>query len=253
MDYLVSNSFAGNDYFSILLKSYILSCKNKDIQKLIMNSVKDPLWQGVLAKKYNATPVEYEQDGKKYIHYSCGNNLWDENINLFSEGEIQAFNDKLGLMLFDNEWTQITIAPKDTNVKKVMLGLMYGAGTSTISVLLSQYDNTEPEFISEIGKSSENLYQKKYQNWEIEEFKKEGELERAGADRIFIGIGYGQDTYFKEMLTGDAVIYLYNRSLGKGYSVSYSFNISTANNNYELFTDMLRRVSMMTILTYINN
>jgi hypothetical protein len=203
-----------------------------------------------LIRLYKGQEEKYKTDGKEYIKIICSDGLIDENINLFKMEEITTLNDKIGLMIFDNEWSEIGINDhKDTNVK--IISYVYGGGTNSVSISIKQYEKTNFEEFS-TNEISGDYYKGKYVNYTVNEIDKTGILARAGADRIYLGIGSGEDIGFPDIINGSAILFMYSESKQTGYQIEYSMNISPKNNNYQIQNLLFNHILFQCLLSYIN-
>ena len=76
-------------------------------------------------------------------------------------------------------------------------------------------------------------------------------MKRAGADKIFLGFGYGDD-FVSEIQCGRFVIYMYSSQFKRGYEVSYFMNFSGINNNFKLRKRIWNHLMQNLIFTFIN-
>jgi hypothetical protein len=91
----------------------------------------------------------------------------------------------------------------------------------------------------------------KYNNWVIKELALEGVLKRAGADKIYYGMGYGDDV-IEEIKAGTFSLYLFNDNMQKAFVVSYYMNFSAINNNFKVRHRIWNYLAFHILLTFIN-
>ena len=237
----------------LLFEAFLRQTKNKKIQNQILNTIDKKKYQDefsqILVRLYNSEEKKFMQDNHEQIQYNYKDQYFDENINLFKMNEIMTYNKELGLMLFENEWAQISYKDKENNKTDDSFFLLYGGGTNSMTINFNRYDNiTFRKFYNE--KVKDKFHSKKYKDWKIEEIPIKGVLERAGADKIYIGIGIGPDI-IPEIDTGTFSIFLYNNKSKKGYSIVYFMNFSKINNNYKMRYRILNHLLMQLTLTFI--
>jgi len=250
------NAYIGQESFQgLLFEAFLRQTTNKKIQKQILKIIEENNYNDEFSKAlyrlYNAKIKRYKQDGATKIQYNYNDGFFDENINLFYMYESLTFNKELGLMLFENDWSQMSYQPdKEEDNKRDSFFLLYGGGTNSMTIHFTRYSDMDfKEFKEEAINDKYN--KEKYQNWEIKELNIEGILTRSGADKFYIGIGIGPDM-IPEIDCGTFDVYLYNSKLKKGYEISYFMNFSKINNNYKIRHRIWNHLAMQLILTFIN-
>ena len=241
-------------YQRLLFESYLLNTKNEQVRKFILDFLKEKAINDdlarVLTRLYQSKPERYQMDSKEHVRYNCPNGYSDEGINLFNMNEFDLFNNQLGLMLFDNDWGQLTFNGKnDSNEKNI--SLIFGGGTNAINISIRQISSIEyAEFKEKYIDSI--FYKKKYKDYQVQELQKVGILRRAGADEISIGIGEGQDNLFPEIEDFSAVLFMYSNDKKIGYQIDYFMNISTKNNNFAIRDRIFNHLLFQSLISFIN-
>jgi hypothetical protein len=241
-------------YQKLLLESYLLCTKNPEVRNYMIpylgtrNST-DRLAE-TLINLYKGKEEKYKNDGKEYTRFLCANELIDENINLFKMQEITTMNDKIGLMLFDNDWSEITLND-DKNPNMKFISYIYGGGTNTISISIKQYEKIDFETFNKNVITSD-FYKVKYGNYVVRELDKAGILARAGADKILLGVGSGKDIGFPDIINASAVLFMYSETIKAGYQIEYFMNISPKNNNYNIQDLIFNHMLFQCLLAFIN-
>jgi len=243
-----------NTYQKLLIESYLFYTKNSKVRNYMTTYLgsKNSTDQlaNTLVRLYKSQENKYKSDGKEYTRFLCSNDLIDENINLFSMKEITTMNDKIGLMLFDNNWSEVTINDKkDPNIS--FMSYIYGGGTSSISISIKQYEKISFEAFNK-NTIMGDFYKVKYDNYVINELDKSGILARAGADRIYLGVGSGKDIGFPEIINASAVLFMYSETKQTGYQIEYFMNISPKNNNYKIQELIFNHMLFQCLLSFIN-
>jgi hypothetical protein len=239
----------------LLLESFFRQTKNKKIQTKVLkyiekNNLNDEYSQS-LFRLYNSKVKKYKQDKTEQIQYNYKDQYYDENINLFYQSETLVFNKELGLMLFENPWTNINYKKDDEkNENSGSFFLIYGGGTNSMTINFFKYSDVSFDQFKtqEIDKK---YFSDKYKKWKIVELEKKGILEKSGSDKIFIGYGVGPDIV-PDIDTATFNIYLYNEKLQKGYSISYFMNFSKINNNYKLRQRIWNQLLLQLCFSFIN-
>jgi len=220
---------------SLLFESFLLQTKNENIENLIIKlrnvGILVDDFSEILFRKYKSNKNVRETDSRSTIQYNYNDKYFDENINLFTMRQSSTFNKKLGLMLYSNDWVNMSFnddSKKDDNEDSFYLN--FGGGTNSMFIALKEYKNIE--FSDLYAKAVEDEYNKnKYINWKTIELDAEGILAISGADKIFIGYGSGPDI-IPEIKNASFKIILYNSIKELAYEVTYFMNFSKINNNY---------------------
>jgi len=241
-------------YQRLLFESYLLKTKNEKIQNYIssyinQNNLQDN-FSSTLNRLYQGKPEQYTSNNQKYERINISGNFIDEEINLFNMKEITVFNNDLGLMLFDNNWTIVNIKDDITNEKNI--SLIYGGGTNSIAIYIKQTTNisfNDFKMLQIDGK----FYKEKYSDYQVIELPNEGILGRSGADHIFLGVGSGADIAFKDIDNFSAVMFIYSEKNQTGYKIDYFMNISPKNNNYQIRNDLFNHLLFQNLMSFINN
>jgi len=241
-------------YQRLLFESYLLATKSQNVEKFITDYFKsrgitDGL-SAVLMRLYSSKAEKYQMNKEEYTKYNYQNALFDENINLFNMDEITLFNNQLGLMLFDNKWTQLKIEDS-TGKRGDAVTFVFGGGTNAISITIKQLNNIDFK-VFESSELKGKFYYTKYSNFKISELERIRILNRAGADRIYLGIGRDKDSTFKEIENYSVVLYLYSSQKKIGYVIDYSMNISPMNNNYSIRDSLYNHLLFQIYLSFIN-
>lgn len=249
------------DYFiakesmhSLMFESFLLQTKNEKIRNLIIKYISneniETEFTKAILRKYDSKEVIVPFEDKTRIQNNYNDEYYDENINLFNLREINCFDEKLGILVPDNEWVMLTYETEETKLNENDLLLMYGGGTNHLSVNISQFTNTEfEEFMKQ--EITEDYNKNMYKDWQTQEIQPVNILSRSGADRIYISMGTGEEKLTNEIENGTFKIFLYNTDLKEGYYLSYFINFSTINNNYEIRHRIWNQLLMILNFTYI--
>jgi len=248
--------FAGQKTLhGFIFEAFLRQTKNKNIQKQVLFMIKgyklDDVFSVILTRLYNSRKKQIEMGDNNQLQYSYNEEYFDENINLFKQNEYLAFKNELGLMLFDNPWTNLSYNSRNkVYSENDSFFLMYGGGTNSMTIHFYKMIN----IIFEEFKSREiegKYNAEKYGNWKVQEIEIKGILKKANADKIFICTGTGPDL-FPEIESGTFSILLYNEKLERGYSISYYMNFSKINNNFEMRQRIWNHLLMQLIFSFIN-
>lgn len=248
--YVNQDSFQG-----LLFESFLRQTKNKKIQRQVLQLVKknklNDEYSQSLTRLYNSQEEKFKVDDNiEQIQYNYKEQYFDENINLFYQTESLVYNKELGLMLFENPWTNISFKSEDEkNKNQNMFFLMYGGGTNSMTIHFNKL--SEIEFDDYKKEEIDKYNPDRNKNWKIIELEKKGILTTSGADKIFIAYDTGPDL-FPEIDAGTFNIYLYNEKLKTGYTISYYMNFSKINNNYNLRHRIWNHLLMQVTLSFIN-
>ena len=129
--------------------------------------------------------------------------------------------------------------------------LISGGGTNSISISLTKYKTDDyNKFSSDVINSSSS--KKNYDNYKLNELPQEGILSRSGADKIFLGVGYGKDI-MPSIESFSSVLYMYSEKNKCGYVITYYMNFSTINNNFEFRNRLYNHLLFQIILSWIDN
>ncbi|MEL3908689.1 MAG: hypothetical protein P1P64_06725 [Treponemataceae bacterium] len=253
---LYSTHISNNKFSSMIVEQFFKNTKNKKIQEQVKNYIlKNNLnskYEQALLKKFEATEKFNDMNGNKVLVYSYNDRLFDENINLFDFSEIILFEDELGMLLFDNDWSSLAFnSSKDKPADKNKIMLLCGGGTNSLKVKIEVIENikTEEDIKNTFNSS---FYSEQYpDNWKVIEMKKEGILKRSGADRYFVGMGTDIGTEGYSSATFNA--YLYSKKRNKVYKISYFMNFSSGNISYEIRQRIYDYLQFFTLLCYVND
>jgi hypothetical protein len=166
--------------------------------------------------------------------------------------EVTVFDNSLGLMLFDNDWQTISIKSKDINDKKASFSLVYGGGTNSISINLQKITNISFDDFKKTEIDSD-FNKERFSQYQTFELPREGILKRSGADYIYLGIGNGKDSTFKEINNYSSIIYFYSTTNKTGYIIDHYMNISKNNNNYDIQESIFNHLVFQSLLSFVNN
>lgn len=253
-DTFLKNEKYRNTYQSLLLESYLVSTKSDDVKKSIAEHISNKKYNDEFSKAllrlYSSKKESTIQNKKEQIQFNYKDRYYDENINLFNMKEIKFFDDKLGLVFFnENNWNVISFNDKEKNRDAV--SFISGGGTNSISVSLTRYKIDDfNKFETDVINSP--LHKKKYGNYKLNELSKEGILARSGADKIFLGAGYGNDA-LPGIESFTSTLYMYSEKNKCGYVISYYMNFSTINNNFEFRNRIYNHLLFQMILSWIEN
>lgn len=251
-DTFLQNDKYRNTYQSLLLESYLLSTKNDDVKKSIINHISNKKYKDefskVLLRLYSSKKESTLQNQKEQIRFNFKDQYYDENINLFNMKEVKFFDEELGLVLFnDNNWNVLTLNDKEKN--RDAISLISGGGTNSITISLIKYKIDDyKKFLTDVINSP--LYKKKYDNYKLSELPNEGILSRSGADKIFLGAGYGNDI-IPGIESFSSTLYMYSEKKKCGYAITYYMNFSSINNNFELKNRLYNHLLFQIILSWI--
>jgi hypothetical protein len=246
--------YVGNNTLqSLLFESFLRYTKNKNIQSTILNYINknniNTNFTNSLKKLFDAVPINKISDERDMIQYNYNNSEYDENINLFLFNEVKVFDNELGLLLFNNDWREISFN-NENNRHEEGFFLIYGGGTNSMTIHFRKYINIEEENIE--TKFNLEHYNGKYKNkWKIDELPLEGILNRAGADRIFIAHGTGPDIV-ETIESATFNVYLYNKNNKTLYEVSYFMNISPININFIERNRIFNFLFFQILFTFLN-
>ncbi|MBN1798774.1 MAG: hypothetical protein JW822_09355 [Spirochaetales bacterium] len=238
---------------SYLVEAYFRQTKNNKIKKYLIEYIGqknlDDEYSLSLLRLYKSKIVKYQQDDRELIQYNYNDEYFDENINLFLQDEILTFSKELGMVLFDNDWSKMSYQSDDEEFEDYdSFSLLFGGGTNSMSINLRVNENIDlQDFESEVVRFDNN----KYENWTVRELALEGVLKRAGADKIYFGMGYGDDV-FEAIKAGTFSIYLFNEHMQKAFTVSYYMNFSKINNNFKVRHRIWNYLAFHVMLTFIN-
>lgn len=236
IEHLFSQMYNQKTLFSLTFEDFLMNTQDKEVRELVLEYLESHEVQAefktALIRRYSSKVESFKrEDGRETFRYNYNNEYFDENISLFKLGEVAFFDERLGLLLLQNDWETINYTLEEGNDDSDMFFLMFGGGTNAISMTFGEYSNIEFEdFQKKVINSKAGT---KYDNWQVQELPLEGILARANADRIFIGVGNGPDV-IEEIQAANANIYLYNSELQKGYEIGYFMNYSEININYPL-------------------
>ena len=137
----------------------------------------------------------------------------------------------------DNPWNDllslwISIDDKQPNVSNI--SLIYGGGTNSIALYLKEIKNISfNDFKAQEIDGA--FYKRKYSDYKVFELPKDGVLNRAGADYIFMGVGNDVDLVFPNIVNFSSVMYLYSvEKKRKKLLFEFSFFIISMTDNYKI-------------------
>lgn len=238
-------------YQRLLFESYLLYTRNKDVRKYILNYIEDNNFEDefsmTLYRLYNY--VEELKDSDEKSKYITKDGLVDEQINLFNMNEVTVLNDKLGLMLFDNDWKVVSI--NDANENESNLSLIYGGGTNSVAIYIKEICNID--FVEFKKKEIDGeFYKEKYSEYQVYSLPKEGILSKSGADYIFIGVGNDYDKAFPDISNFSSIIFLYSEEYKTGFVLDFFMNMSKNNNSYDIRHSIYNHLFFQSLLSFIN-
>ena len=246
-------NYVGNDTIqSLLFESFLRFTKNKNIQNQILdyisiNNINTNFTEN-LKKLYAAVPIIRQSNGKDTIQYNFNNIEFDENINLFLFKEQYTFNNEIGLLLFENNWNNISFN-NSANKNIDAFFLMFGGGTNALTITFRRYANVSENELESIYNAM--AYKNKYNDkWKVTSLPLEGILERAGANKITIAHGLGPDI-IDTIETGTFNIYLYKEEANVLYEVSYFMNFSPININFSERNRIFNLLFFQTLFTFL--
>lgn len=243
-------------YQRLLFESYLLTTRNQSVKKIMLNFFERENihtdFAEILKRLYTSNIEQVKANGRKNdMRYNYKNTLFDENINLFNMNEVTVFNGTLGLMLFDNDWTQVNIDMKEKKTQD--FSLIYGGGTHSISILFKKLESIDFDTFKKQEIDGFPTYKNKSLKYNIFELPNEGILLRSGADHIFLAVGNGTDIAFKDVKNYSSIIFLYSDKNKAGYVIHYFMNISSNNNNYSIRESLFNHIVFQSLLTFIND
>lgn len=247
---------------SMLIENFLRNTTNKDIQQqtknyIQKNKLNDKPFEKALLKKYEATPIEYEFNGKKVIRYSYNGKEFDENINLFDLSEVHPFNDEFGVLFFTGiDWTSLKLTSKkpDKTKKDKELTLLAGGNTHSIKIKFEEIDNAKINSVADLKALNlvKNIASNHKDNWTFMELDKVGILENCGVDNYCIGYGIGSDAYVSEIAAGDFIVCMYKKSTNKVYLMHTYMNLSKININYEIRNRLYNYILLLSLFCFCN-
>ena len=223
---------------SLLFENFLLTAENPGLRKQVLDHIKTAGLSDSAAKavgrKYEAEKTSYKMDGKTQYRYNWNDKYFDENFNLHALEEIYPFEGGMGMLIFDNDWSIMTMNQSDSGeALENQLYFVYGGGTNSMFIALRKFPDIAPgDFKSKVVDADTGNSQK-YENWKIAALPAAGVLERAGASQIYLGCGTGPDI-IPEIDTATFVIYMYSEEQAAAYKVNYFMNFSVINNGYEM-------------------
>ena len=255
LDALYSANIGKNTLNGLQFEAFLRNTKNADVRKDILgnldaHALTDP-FSACQRKLYAAKELPRESGGTAARRYSYQDEEFDEDIDLFDFYETGFFDQKLGLLLFDNGWEQVSLnggtpakpeapvasdssagdtkSPDAPATSIESFYLIYGGGTSTMTVYCKKYARL-PE-----GKIGETLaaepFPAKYEGWKAFGLDAKGILATSGASKYVVAYGVGPDT-IPGIDSGAFNAYLYDEKSETLYEVSASINFSPMNINY---------------------
>jgi hypothetical protein len=247
-------NYVGNGTLqSLLFESFLRYTKNTTIQNDVIRYIDennlDTNFTDTLRKLYAAVPINKRSGDNDVIQYNYNNSEYDENINLFLFNEVEIFDNELGLLLFNNDWTRVSFS-NENNGQEEGFFLVYGGETNSMTIYFKKHTQIEEDGIE--AKFNAAHYNERYANdWKVTALPLEGILGRSGADRIFIAHGVGPD------ITGAAetaafCVYLYKRAEKTLYEVSYAMNFSPANINFSERKRIFNFLFFQMLFVYLN-
>ena len=251
--YIIFTNYYQQDFMhSLLLDSYLIQAKNKEIQQKVSdylseNEIDDSFSKAII-RKYNSKRTQNETESGITYRYNYNDEFYDEDINLFNIYEGYPIDDHLGIMVFDNNWNVFQFNKAESDKSKESKFFVTGGGTNAINMTVSKYSDIDLEtFIEEEGTP---ILAANYENWKITEVPLEGVLSRAGATYMAIGAGSGPDT-IPEIDNGITQTLIYNEEMRTGYSITYMMNFSKINNYFDVRYRLWNIILMNQVFTFI--
>lgn len=231
---------------SLLLESFFRHTRNDAIKKqlnnyIVKNKIKTTFAQSI-QKKINSTELKMirPESGKEVVRYSYLDTEFDENINLFDFDEVSIFDGKLGVLLFNNDWTELSLNSQEQKNDTVFF-LTFGGETNSMIIGFKEKSNIEFSALDDA--MDMDVWKSKYpHNWKSIELKQEGVLWNSGAEKYSIAYGYGPDI-IPEIDSAACNAYLYNKKEKKLYIITTFMNFSKSNifytERYRIFNYVL--------------
>ena len=248
------NNYVGtNSLYSLLFESFLRYTKNTNIQEKIINYIEqngiETDFTTSLKRLYSSVPIIRQSNGRDVIQYSYNNSLFDENINLFLFNEVGLFHGELGMLLFENNWNNMSLT-NSNNSDFESFFLAYGGGTNAITISFRKHSNLAEEDFETIFRLDyyNNMYNGK---WMTNELPLEGILNRAGADRIIIAYGIGPDRNINQIETGTFNVYLYDKRNKSMYEISYYMNFAPINIHFSQRTRIFNLLFFQTLFVFL--
>ena len=274
MSRLVEAYYGKDTLEGCLFDSWLLQVGREDVRNYAVDAISalpgsdSDAFLAALERLHASRPEPKSGGRKGNARRDCGDGLHDEGIDYFTESEASAFDGKLGIMLLENSWEELTLKARDgadagqTDAEsgEAPAGplkpggsfyLINGGGTNSLSISFDEYTMGETDFVTAIEAGVDDWFAGKYPDWTFGELAISGEFERSGADRLFIGLGEGPDRAIPEIEGADIIVCLYSREQGRGYAVHYYVNISSANNFFGIRERIFQRVAQLALFVFL--
>jgi hypothetical protein len=293
LDALYSANVGKNTLNGLQFEAFLRNTKNADVRKEVLgyldaHALSDP-FAACLRKLYAATELPQAAGGSAARRYSYQDEEFDEDIDLFDFYETGFFDQKLGLLLFDNGWEQVSLnggtpanpeasaaqaatadakAPDKAPVAKdrdaatdataqgtapaptvESFYLIYGGGTSTMTVYCKKYVGLPAEKIG--ATLAAEPFPAKYESWKAFGLDAKGILAGSGASKYVVAYGVGPDS-IPGIDSGAFNAYLYDDKTETLYEVSSSINFSPMNINYATRDRIYNYVLFNTLFCFLN-
>jgi hypothetical protein len=256
LESLYTKNVGQDNISSFYFENFLRSIKNKSIQdqvlKYIHEKAIDTSFSQSLEKLYSSTKITGKQGNKEIVRYSYDDKEFDEGINYFSFQEVQVFNNQLGLLLLNNNWSIISLQNKGAgSVDNNNITLMCLGGTNSLNITLTKYEGVDETAIE--SKMPLTYLNNKYNNkCIIQNLPNEGVISRSGASKYIIIYDTGPDT-IKDIDCATFIAYLYNASTKILYEVNYFINFSKININYSEKNRIFNSILYLTLMNYLSN
>jgi hypothetical protein len=274
LDALYSANVGKNTLNGLQFEAFLRNTKNPDVRKEVLgyldaHALSDP-FAACLRKLYAATELPQESGGSAARRYSYQGEEFDEDIDLFDFYETGFFDQKLGLLLFDNGWEQVSLnggTPAKPEVSAAQAAtdataegtapaptvesfyLIYGGGTSTMTVYCKKYVGLSAEKIG--ATLAAEPFPAKYESWKAFGLDAKGILAGSGAGKYIVAYGVGPDS-IPGIDSGAFNAYLYDDASETLYEVSSSINFSPMNINYATRDRIYNYVLFNTLFCFLN-
>ena len=228
-DKIYRNNIGKETINSLLLESFFRNTRNAKIRQQLKQYIKsnkiDSSFSKAIVKKIDSKLEKEKTSEKEVWRYNYDDKEFDENINLFNFREAGVFNNKLGMLLFDNDWNQISFSQKEKTSEDKFF-LIYGGGTNSITINFYEKNGVKREDLDVA--MNQGYYKNRHpNNWQSIELEREGILWNCGADKYIIAFGSDPES---NSATFNA--YLYDEKEKRLYLMSTSMNFSKINMFY---------------------
>ena len=289
LDALYSANVGKNTLNGLQFEAFLRNTKNAAVRKEVLDyldahALADP-FAACLKKLYAAKELPQESGGTAARRYSYQDEEFDEDIDLFDFYETGFFDQKLGLLLFDNGWEQVSLnggtpAKPETSAAPDVAAegaaaaegkaqdaaaaeskapaaapsvesfyLIYGGGTSTMTVYCKKYARLPEAKIAEV--LAAEPFPAKYEGWKAFGLDAKGILAGSGASKYIVAYGIGPDT-MPGIDSGAFNAYLYDDKTETLYEMSASINFSPMNVNYPTRDRIYNYVLFNTLFCFLN-